>query len=152
MRASAPEFFSCPKCHAILGRSGPPRVTRCRYCGCDLVEAAKPPTPKPLRMFDTIERSLERRAELEPLMKALMERYAAALGSGQRAQAMELYEAFQYVVLALAYDVEELEDLEGIATPLVQQAARQIGAEYSPPGERDEIMSWSRVEALATED
>lgn len=103
-------------------------------------------------MFDTIERSLERRAELEPLMKALMERYAAALGSGQRAQAMELYEAFQYVVLALAYDVEELEDLEGIATPLVQQAARQIGAEYSPPGERDEIMSWSRVEALATED
>lgn len=77
-----------------------------------------------------------------------MERYADNLGQGRRDAAFRFYEAFQYVVLALAYDVRELSELEPTATPLLQAAARQLDVLY--PGSSTP-MTWAAAEARAAE-
>ena len=98
---------------------------------------------------------MARRAALMPMVEGLMRVYVAAmtraaLGEGSREEALYAFEAASYVTFALGYEVDELDELEGMVTPAMREAARQIGAPYTPPGERGEVMTWARVAALLT--
>ncbi len=131
----------CRNCGATLPAPGGAQEVTCSYCG-----ATK---RLELSAVQSMERAVARRKEFEPLMQALMERYAEALGSGDLVGAMRLYEPFQYLVGAMAFEVECLEELQAWAEPLLAQAADQIGVEHTPAAERGVVVTWDYASDLA---
>lgn len=97
-----------------------------------------------------MELALARRHEFDPWMKALMERYADALGAGNKLEAMRFYEPFQYLVGALSFEVVELEELEAWAKPLLESTARELGVEFRSAAERGVVVSWDYARGLAS--
>ena len=95
-----------------------------------------------------MKRALEKRAAVEPKMNALMSAYADHLGAGEKTEALVYYECFQYLVLYTAYEVDDLDELEAIATPLMQDVARQLGVDYTPPDARGERVRFATIDRL----
>lgn len=135
------EATSCPSCGAGLSNTQGLAVVKCQFCGTDVRIR--------LTAVETMQASLDRRREVEPIMNLLMDRYADLLGSGQKAEAIRYYEAFTYLVLWIAHDVDELDELEAMATPLMEEAARQLDIPYAPPRNRQQRVTWASVRALA---
>jgi hypothetical protein len=92
-------------------------------------------------------RALEKKAEVESRMNALMERYAASLVTDVR-RALLYYEAFTYLVLWTSHEVEDLAELEAMASPLMKEAARQLKTTYVAPVDRGETVTFASVDAL----
>lgn len=55
---------------------------------------------------------------------------------------------FQYLVLYTAYEVDDLDELEAMATPLMQDVARQLGVDYVAPHARGERIGFATIERL----
>jgi hypothetical protein len=131
---------SCPSCGGGLQGTQGRTLVVCPFCGVEVKLSLTP--------IETMQRMLEKRAALDPKMKVLMERYAEHLGASRKQEALVYYEAFTYLVCSLSYDVEDLVELEPMVTPLMRDAARQIGAAYIAPVDRGERVTFASVEAL----
>lgn len=143
---------SCPVCAAPLG---PPQggVIVCGVCRSELGRIAEPepepePGPAPLRPVGSIGEALERRATIDPMVKALMQRYIAEMTVGRRPEALRLMEAVVYLTVWTSYACDDLDELAPHADPAVRQAASQLGVAYRTPAERGEPVRWAGVRAL----
>ena len=70
------------------------------------------------------------------------------LGAGEKSEALRYYEAFQYLVLYTAHEVEDLDALEAMATPLLEDTARQLGVDYVAPAARGVRITFAYVDEL----
>ena len=145
---------SCPVCAAPLG---PPQgdVIVCGVCRSVLgrVTAPEPesepePEPAPLRPVGSIALAHQRRATMEPMVNALMQRYIAEMTAGRRAEALRLMEAVVYLTVWTTYECDDLDELAPHADPAVERAAAELGVAYRSPAERGEPVRWARVRAL----
>lgn len=130
----------CPQCGGALEDTQGRTSVGCPFCGAELARHLTP--------IESTKRALEKRAAMEPRMNALMGRYAELLGGGRPEEALVYYESFQYLVLYTAYEVDTLEELEAMATPLVADSARQLGVDYVPPNERGVVVSFEHLDRL----
>ena len=132
----------CRNCGGALPPPAGAQELTCAYCG-----ASK---RLELTAVQSMELALARRHEFDPWMKALMERYADALGAGDKGEAMRFFEPFQYFVGALSFEVEELEELEAWAKPLLESTARELGLDFQSAAERGVVVSWDYARGLAS--
>ncbi len=131
---------SCPQCGGALEGAQGQVFVACPFCGVELTRHLSP--------IESMKRALEKRAAVEPKMNALMNRYAEHLGAGRKAEAFVYYECFQYLVLYTAYEVEDLFELEAMATPLLEDVARQLEVEYVAPHARGERIGFDTIDRL----
>ena len=135
--------MKCASCGAALeGTQGKAHAV-CPFCGTEAKLMISP--------VETFQRHFERKERVQRLMDRLMERYADLLGGGRREPALLYYEAFTYLVMWTAQDVEELFELEAMVTPLMKDAARQLGLTYRSPVERGELVTFASVDRLLAE-
>ncbi|MEO0813282.1 MAG: hypothetical protein AAFY60_10500 [Myxococcota bacterium] len=131
----------CPGCGGTLSDTQGQSVVRCPYCGTDVRIQ--------LTAAESMAAIMNKRRALEPAMNALMDHYASLLGAGQKTEAMVYYEAFTYLTLVMSYEVQELHELEAMATPLLEDTARQLDISYHPPKQRGTALRWAHVDRLA---
>ncbi|MEQ8280012.1 MAG: hypothetical protein RMA76_42715 [Deltaproteobacteria bacterium] len=131
---------SCPQCGGALEGAQGQVFVACPFCGVELTRTLSP--------IESMKRALEKRASVEPKMNALMGVYAEHLGAGRKARALEYYECFQYLVLYTAYEVEDLDELEAMATPLMRDVARQLDVAYEPPHARGVRITFETIDRL----
>ncbi len=129
----------CPTCGAGLEGTQGQTLAVCRFCRTEVRLTLTP--------IDGMTRALEKKAEVESRMNALMERYAASLVTDVR-RALLYYEAFTYLVLWTSHEVEDLAELEAMASPLMKEAARQLKTTYVAPVDRGETVTFASVDAL----
>lgn len=139
----------CPGCGALLVDVGGPAA--CGLCGA--IAGSVAPTRAPPEPITTVPAMMARREALMPTLEALMQRYiaameAAAFGRGTREEALRIFEVASYVTHAMAFEVDDLDALEERVTPLMPEAARQLGCVYRPPHERGEAVTWALVDAI----
>lgn len=130
----------CPQCGGGLENAQGQTHVVCPFCGCEITRRLSP--------IESMKRALEKRREVEPKMQALMNIYADHLGAGRKDEALRYYEAFQYLVLYTAHEVDDLDALEAMATPLLEDTARQLDVEYTPPAKRGDRVTFASIEAL----
>ncbi|MEZ4454479.1 MAG: hypothetical protein R3B09_33820 [Nannocystaceae bacterium] len=145
----------CPNCAAPLpdAYGG---VIVCGVCRSELALAPEPepeptptPTPTPeLRPIQGIAEAQARRAKIEPMVQALMQRYVDRMTAGARPEALAWMEAVTYLTVWTVYDVDDLDALAPFADPAVARAAEQLGVPYVSPAERGEAVTWARVRRL----
>lgn len=137
------QTMNCPSCGAGLEDTRGKAHVVCRFCGTESKLVISP--------VESFQRHFERKQRVQPLMDRLMERYADLLGRGEKKSALLHYEAFSYLVMWTAQDVDGLGTLEAMVTPMMHDAARQLGLTYIPPVDRGEQVSFGSVEALLEE-
>jgi hypothetical protein len=143
LKVVALQPMQCPSCGAALEETQGKAVVACRFCG---TEAKVTLTP-----IESIQRHYERKALVQRKMDLLMQRYAELLGNGHREDALRYYEAFTYLVVWTGLEVDDLPELEAMVTPMMHEAARQLGVKYQPPAERGEEMTLGGVDLLTLE-
>jgi hypothetical protein len=132
--------MQCPSCGAGLEGTQGRAFVVCRFCGTESKLSISP--------VETLQRHYQKKEQVQPLMDRLMERYADLMGRGFKQEALLFYEAFTYLVVWTSQEVEELGTLEAMITPMMKDAARQIGIPYRPPAERGEEVSFASIERL----
>jgi hypothetical protein len=132
--------MKCASCGASLSDTQGKAHAVCRFCGTEVKLVLTP--------VESFQRHFDRKEQVQPQMNALMERYADLMGRGAKLEALRYYEAFTYLVLWTAQEVEELAELEAMVTPLMRDGARQIGVPYVPPCERGEQVTFASVDLL----
>lgn len=137
------QAMQCPSCGAGLEKTRGQAHAVCAFCGTEVKLVISP--------VETLQRQLDKKASVEPTMNALMERYAELLGSGQKEEALRYYEAFTYLVMWTSQEVEDLSELEAMVTPLMRDAARQIGVAYRAPVDRGEAVTQSSIDRLLSD-
>jgi uncharacterized Zn finger protein (UPF0148 family) len=134
------QSMQCPSCGAGLeGTQGQAHVV-CRFCGTESKLSITP--------VESVQRHYQKKEQVQSTMDRLMERYAELLGRGHREAALPYYEAFTYLVMWTAQEVEDLSVLEPMITPMMRDAARQLGIAYRAPAERGEAVTFASVQRL----
>ena len=134
------QSIQCASCGAALEDTQGKSHVVCRFCGTEAKLMISP--------VESMQRHFARKEQVQARMDRLMDRYAALLGGGQRERALLYYEAFSYLVMWTAQEVEDLPELEAMLTPMMREAARQIGVPYRSPAERGEAVSFASVDRL----
>ena len=132
--------INCASCGAALEDTQGKVHVVCRFCGTESKLQINP--------VESFERHYQKKEQVQALMDQLMERYAGLMGRGEKELALRFYEAFTYLVVWTAQEVQELSDLEAMISPMMKDAARQIGIAYRSPAERGEVVTFDSVRKL----
>ena len=105
------EAQTCPQCGGALEQTQGQALVVCPFCNAELKRQLTP--------IEAPERVLQRREEVMPTVERLMARYTSHFIAGDKQGALRKMEAVQYLTLSMTYEVDELSELEAMATPFV---------------------------------